>query len=76
MPFTPVQTEKCMRCTKSVYAAERMEAGGNIFHKLCFRCNVCDMSLKLNNYNQSEGKLYCKKHYQDEILAKNTQTPV
>jgi len=30
----------------------------------------------LNNYGQAEGVVYCKKHYQEEVVAKNTQTPV
>lgn len=30
----------------------------------------------LQNYAQAEGQLYCKKHYQDEVVAKNTQTPI
>ena len=38
--------EKCDVCTKSVYAAERMEAGGRIYHKMCFKCSVCKNSLK------------------------------
>ncbi|CAH8436266.1 unnamed protein product [Schistosoma mattheei] len=70
MPFTPAKVEKCVRCDKSVYAAERMEAGGNIWHKRCFCCSKCDMLLNLNNYNQSDRVLYCKKHFQEEVLAK------
>ncbi|KAK2164156.1 hypothetical protein LSH36_68g11000 [Paralvinella palmiformis] len=69
----PPKTEKCATCGKSVYAAERMEAGGNVYHKLCFKCATCKMPLKLNNYQQNEGKLLCKTDYQKEILAKNAQ---
>jgi len=73
MPFTPPAAEKCDTCGKSVYAAERMEAGGRIFHKLCFRCSVCKNSLKLNNYKQAEGMLYCNTDYQKQVLQKNAQ---
>ncbi|VDL96261.1 unnamed protein product [Schistocephalus solidus] len=38
--------EKCVRCEKTVYAVERVEAGGLIWHKGCFRCSECDMVLK------------------------------
>jgi len=72
MPFKSPTAEKCDVCTKSVYAAERMEAGGRIYHKMCFKCNVCKNSLKLNNYAQS-GVIYCKTDYHKEVLAKNTQ---
>ncbi|KAF7258871.1 hypothetical protein EG68_03972 [Paragonimus skrjabini miyazakii] len=76
MPFVPPKSEKCVRCSKPVYANERIEAGDKVWHRLCFRCSVCGMSLNLNNYNQSDQILYCKKHYQDNVLAKNTQTPI
>ncbi|PAA88888.1 hypothetical protein BOX15_Mlig003044g1 [Macrostomum lignano] len=75
MPFKAPETEKCVRCTKSVYAAERMEAGGRIWHKMCFRCKECDMKLNLNNYAQNEGTLYCKTHYNKMVVALNSQTP-
>ncbi|KAK7094950.1 uncharacterized protein [Littorina saxatilis] len=68
--------EKCGICQKTVYAQERVEAGNIPFHKLCFKCKTCKMSLNLNNYAQSEGELYCKNHFQSEVVAKNTQTPV
>ncbi|XP_076455256.1 uncharacterized protein LOC143289902 [Babylonia areolata] len=68
--------EKCGICQKTVYQQERVEAGGIPFHKGCFKCNNCKMSLNLNNYGQAEGVLYCKKHYQEEVVAKNTQAPV
>ncbi|XP_025112685.1 LIM domain-containing protein WLIM2b-like [Pomacea canaliculata] len=68
--------EKCGICQKTVYAQERIEAGNIPFHKQCFKCHNCKMSLNLQNYAQAEGQLYCKKHYQDEVVAKNTQTPI
>ncbi|KAJ8300518.1 hypothetical protein KUTeg_022037 [Tegillarca granosa] len=68
--------EKCAICNKTVYAAERIEAGDKPYHKLCFKCSECKMSLNLNNYAQSEGVLYCKKHFSEIVTAKNTQTPV
>ncbi|XP_060590773.1 uncharacterized protein LOC132745804 [Ruditapes philippinarum] len=67
--------EKCDICKKSVYANERIEAGKRPFHKLCFKCSICKMTLKLENYAQADGILYCKKHYQQQIVAKNTQEP-
>ncbi|KAM3186711.1 hypothetical protein ACTXT7_003789 [Hymenolepis weldensis] len=68
--------EKCVRCEKTVYAVERVEAGGQIWHKGCFRCGICDLVLNLNSYKQADQQLYCGKHYQELVLAKNTQTPV
>jgi len=65
--------EKCDICTKSVYAVERVAAGGRVFHKLCFKCSVCKMTLNINNYSQSEGTLYCKNDFQKHVTGKNTQ---
>lgn len=76
MPWQPPKQEKCKKCEKSVYAQERQEAGGIIWHKMCFKCSQCNMPLNLNNYAQAEGVLYCKNHYQECVVAKNTQTPV
>ncbi|KAF6773522.1 hypothetical protein AHF37_07665 [Paragonimus kellicotti] len=49
MPFVPPKSEKCVRCSKPVYANERIEAGDKVWHRLCFRCSVCEMSLNLDN---------------------------
>uniref|UniRef100_A0A158R970 LIM zinc-binding domain-containing protein n=1 Tax=Taenia asiatica TaxID=60517 RepID=A0A158R970_TAEAS len=73
--FGQPKLEKCVRCGKTVYAVERVEAGGQIWHKGCFRCGQCDVVLNLNSYKQADQQLYCGKHYQAMILAKNTQTP-
>ncbi|XP_013397523.1 pollen-specific protein SF3 [Lingula anatina] len=73
MPWQPPPTEKCTVCAKSVYAAERLEAGKKIFHKLCFKCAVCRMTLTVQNYHQSDGVLFCKKHFQENVVHPNTQ---
>uniref|UniRef100_A0A0B7B5W6 LIM zinc-binding domain-containing protein n=1 Tax=Arion vulgaris TaxID=1028688 RepID=A0A0B7B5W6_9EUPU len=65
--------EKCGICEKSVYAQEKIEAGGLPFHKNCFKCSTCKMPLKLQNYAQAGKVLYCKNHYQSEVVAKNSQ---
>ncbi|XP_064616304.1 uncharacterized protein LOC135480403 isoform X2 [Liolophura sinensis] len=76
MPLKFGGGEKCGICEKTVYAQERIEAGGKPFHKLCFKCTECKMSLNLNNYAQADGILYCKNHYQKCVVAQNTQAMV
>jgi hypothetical protein len=54
-------SEKCARCQKSVYAAEKVIAASKSYHKLCFTCSTCKKSLSSmsccdNNY----GDIFCK----------------
>ncbi|XP_014674759.1 PREDICTED: LIM domain-containing protein WLIM2a-like [Priapulus caudatus] len=75
-PKFQMKLEKCGVCEKTVYAAERIEAGGVIFHKMCFKCSVCKTKLDLGNYQQNEGIIYCKKDFRDAVTAKNVQAAV
>ena len=59
---------KCLRCGHQVYALERIgPIKGNIYHKTCFKCLVCDRQLDLKTYytNQvdlNERQIYCQSH--------------
>lgn len=56
-------TEKCPKCTKSVYAAERVIAGGKAYHKLCFTCSACRKCLESTTVTEHDGTIYCKACY-------------
>ncbi|KAE8606105.1 hypothetical protein XENTR_v10010598 [Xenopus tropicalis] len=56
-------TEKCPRCQKSVYAAERVMGGGQPWHKTCFRCAFCGKSLDSTTVTEKDGEIYCKVCY-------------
>uniref|UniRef100_A0ABI7Z0F8 LIM zinc-binding domain-containing protein n=1 Tax=Felis catus TaxID=9685 RepID=A0ABI7Z0F8_FELCA len=56
------ESEKCPRCGKSVYAAEKVMGGGKPWHKTCFRCAICGKSLESTNVTDKDGELYCKDH--------------
>lgn len=60
MPFKPIQQQKCPVCGKAVYAAEEKIAGGNKFHKMCFKCNMCNKMLESTTVADHQGTLYCK----------------
>ncbi|CAL8115876.1 unnamed protein product [Orchesella dallaii] len=60
MPFKPPENPKCPKCGKSVYAAEERLAGGQKWHKTCFKCGLCNKMLDSTNCSEHEGELFCK----------------
>ncbi|XP_063233355.1 muscle LIM protein Mlp84B isoform X2 [Bacillus rossius redtenbacheri] len=60
MPFKPIENPKCPKCGKSVYAAEEKVAGGLKWHKMCFKCGLCNKLLDSTNCAEHEGELFCK----------------
>jgi len=60
MPFKPIETEKCPKCSKPVYAAEAMSGAAHKWHKQCFACGVCKKSLDSHTVAEHEGEVYCK----------------
>ncbi|XP_039605410.1 cysteine and glycine-rich protein 3 isoform X4 [Polypterus senegalus] len=55
--------ERCSRCSKSVYAAERVMGAGKPWHKSCFRCALCGKSLESTTVTDKDGEIYCKVCY-------------
>ncbi|XP_027892154.1 F-actin-monooxygenase mical2b isoform X3 [Xiphophorus couchianus] len=55
----------CHFCSKRVYVMERLSAEGYFFHRECFRCDVCNCTLRLggHTFDSQERKFYCKIHY-------------
>ncbi|KAM7003564.1 F-actin-monooxygenase mical2b isoform 2-T2 [Tautogolabrus adspersus] len=64
----------CHFCTKRVYVMERLSAEGYFFHRECFRCDVCNCTLRLggHTFDSQEGKFYCKMHYAQRQTSTNT----
>merc|ERR1712212_846963 len=63
MPFKATQAPQCPKCSKSVYAAEERIAGGYKWHKICFKCSMCNKMLDSTNVQEHERALYCKTCY-------------
>eukprot|EP01119_Soliformovum_irregulare_P015974 TRINITY_DN457_c0_g1_i3.p1 TRINITY_DN457_c0_g1~~TRINITY_DN457_c0_g1_i3.p1 ORF type:complete len:1028 (-),score=468.85 TRINITY_DN457_c0_g1_i3:19-3102(-) len=59
-----VENAKCRGCSKTVYAAEQVQALG-MWHRNCFRCKACDKQLAPAQYNDLKGEPYCSKCYED-----------
>ncbi|XP_075899010.1 F-actin-monooxygenase mical2b isoform X2 [Nelusetta ayraudi] len=58
-------SDTCHFCAKRVYVMERLSAEGYFFHRECFRCVVCNCTLRLGGhaFDSLEAKFYCKVHY-------------
>ncbi|XP_016096128.1 cysteine and glycine-rich protein 3-like isoform X2 [Sinocyclocheilus grahami] len=56
-------TDRCPRCSKAVYAAEKVMGAGKPWHKTCFRCLLCGKSLESTTVTDKDGELYCKVGY-------------
>ncbi|XP_059150251.1 LIM and SH3 domain protein F42H10.3-like isoform X2 [Physella acuta] len=55
--------KKCAKCLKTVYPTEELKCLDKIWHKLCFKCEVCGMTLNMKNYKGYEKLPYCNAHY-------------
>uniref|UniRef100_A0A8C5M648 Cysteine and glycine-rich protein 1 n=1 Tax=Leptobrachium leishanense TaxID=445787 RepID=A0A8C5M648_9ANUR len=53
----------CPRCSKSVYAAEKVVGAGNSWHKACFRCAKCGKGLESTTLADKDGEIFCKGCY-------------
>lgn len=55
----------CHFCKKRVYVMERLSAEGYFFHRECFRCDVCNATLRLGGhaFDSDQGTFYCKLHF-------------
>lgn len=51
--------DKCGRCGKTVYHAEKAVGAGKVWHKLCFKCANCGKGLDSSTVRDSEGMIYC-----------------
>nr|AFK10997.1 cysteine and glycine-rich protein 1-like isoform 1 [Callorhinchus milii] len=56
-------SERCPRCDKAVYAAEKVIGAGKSWHKLCFRCAKCAKGLESTTLADKDGEIYCKGCY-------------
>merc|ERR1712079_141431 len=63
MPFKAPEAPICPKCDRSVYAAEEKLAGGHKWHKVCFKCSMCNKLLDSTSCAEHERKLYCKTCY-------------
>jgi len=59
-------SDPCRICQKSVFILERLNIGGRIVHRTCFRCGRCGTQLSLAGYYETEAGQYCCELCPDE----------
>ncbi|XP_077999828.1 protein-methionine sulfoxide oxidase mical3a-like [Glandiceps talaboti] len=80
--FTVSGSDICFFCGKKVYVMERLSAEGMFFHRGCFKCYYCDVTLRIGNYefyvppneNNSEGLFCCRQHINKAINSEPRKT--
>ncbi|XP_065168580.1 LIM and SH3 domain protein F42H10.3 [Atheta coriaria] len=55
-------SKSCARCEKTVYPTEELKCLDKIWHKICFKCKVCGMTLNMRNYKGMDKEPYCEAH--------------
>ncbi|CAN9505440.1 unnamed protein product [Ophioblennius macclurei] len=53
----------CTRCGRTVYPTEKVNCLDKIWHKGCFSCETCKMTLNMKNYKGFNKLPYCNAHY-------------
>ncbi|KAK2570238.1 LIM zinc-binding domain-containing Nebulette [Acropora cervicornis] len=66
---------KCARCTKTVYPVEKLSCLDKAWHKGCFSCEICKMTLTMKNYKGYDKKPYCTAHYPTTKFTAVADTP-
>ncbi|CAH2060957.1 unnamed protein product, partial [Iphiclides podalirius] len=54
---------QCEKCSRPVFAMERVKAERRVWHKECFRCVQCNKQLTVETYQSDHTTLYCKPHF-------------
>ncbi|KAM9843679.1 LIM and SH3 domain protein 1 [Aulostomus maculatus] len=65
----------CGRCNKIVYPTEKVNCLDKYWHKGCFSCEVCRMTLNMKNYKGFEKRPYCNAHYPKTQFTCVADTP-
>ena len=52
----------CSRCEKTVYPLEELKCLDKLWHKQCFKCQECGMTLNMKTYKGYNKQPYCNAH--------------
>jgi len=65
---------KCTKCDKKVYVYEEWKCLDKTWHKMCFKCIVCEKVLNMNNYKSFDKMPYCAQHF-PPVNPRNSVVP-
>jgi len=65
----------CARCTKTVYPVEKLNCLDKYWHKGCFKCETCSLTLSLKTYKGYNKLPYCNVHYPVTHFTAVADTP-
>lgn len=59
-----LDANRCVKCGKVAYAAEKMLGTSRTYHKLCFKCTGCNKTLPNASAGfDRDGSVFCKACY-------------
>ncbi|KAF0765757.1 LIM and SH3 domain protein Lasp-like [Aphis craccivora] len=67
--------KKCARCDKVVYPIEELKCLDKAWHKQCFKCQSCGMTLNMRNYKGFNKEPYCEAHIPKAKHTTVAETP-
>ncbi|XP_012941291.1 LIM and SH3 domain protein 1 [Aplysia californica] len=67
--------KKCAKCSKTVYPTEELKCLDKVWHKFCFKCEACGMTLNMKNYKGYDKLPYCNAHYPTSKHTAVADTP-
>ncbi|XP_054719674.1 LIM and SH3 domain protein F42H10.3-like isoform X3 [Uloborus diversus] len=57
-----MSSKRCSRCEKTVYPLEELKCLDKLWHKQCFKCQECGMTLNMKTYKGYNKQPYCNAH--------------
>uniref|UniRef100_A0A6M2DX03 Putative nebulin repeat protein n=1 Tax=Xenopsylla cheopis TaxID=163159 RepID=A0A6M2DX03_XENCH len=65
----------CARCEKIVYPIEEFKCLDKVWHKGCFKCQGCGMTLNMKTYKGYNKQPYCEAHIPKVKATTMAETP-
>ncbi|CAG0916849.1 unnamed protein product [Notodromas monacha] len=68
-------SKQCAKCSKTVYPLEELKCLDKTWHKGCFKCWVCGMTLNMRTYKGFNKFPYCEAHIPKPKATTVAETP-